>query len=97
MSSDTEHPKGPPTKDYNARVQNYLLAQAKKAGEPTLFHLIDGSTLIGRILQWDQFSIVVDTVGGRWPVLLYKHSILWLELPEGAVPRETAGSEAPSA
>lgn len=54
-------------------IQDAFLNSARREKVTVVVHLLQGSTLTGRIKSFDKFSLMLD-VGGQ-DVLVFKHSI----------------------
>jgi host factor-I protein len=54
-------------------IQDAFLNSARRDRISVVVHLLQGSTLSGRIISFDKFSVLLD-VGGQ-DVLVFKHSI----------------------
>lgn len=54
-------------------IQDAFLNSARRERINVVVHLLQGSTLSGRIKSFDKFSVLLD-VGGQ-DVLIFKHSI----------------------
>ena len=54
-------------------IQDAFLNSARREKINVVIHLLQGSTLSGRIKSFDKFSVLLD-VGGQ-DVLIFKHSI----------------------
>ena len=54
-------------------IQDAFLNSARREKVTVVAHLLQGSTLTGRIKSFDKFSVMLD-VGGQ-DVLIFKHSI----------------------
>ena len=54
-------------------IQDAFLNSARRERISVVVHLLQGSTLSGRIKSFDKFSLLLD-VGGQ-DVLVFKHSI----------------------
>ena len=54
-------------------IQDAFLNSARREKVAVVIHLLQGSTLTGRIKSFDKFSVMLD-VGGQ-DVLIFKHSI----------------------
>jgi host factor-I protein len=54
-------------------IQDAFLNSARRERISVVVHLLQGSTLSGRIKSFDKFSVLFD-VGGQ-DVLVFKHSI----------------------
>ena len=54
-------------------IQDAFLNSARRERVPVIIHLLQGSTLSGRIKSFDKFSVLLD-VGGP-DVLIFKHAI----------------------
>lgn len=54
-------------------IQDAFLNSARRERINVVIHLLQGSTLSGRIKSFDKFSVLLD-VGGQ-DVLIFKHSI----------------------
>jgi host factor-I protein len=54
-------------------IQDAFLNSARRERAPVTVHLLQGSTLGGRIKSFDKFSVLLD-VGGQ-DVLIFKHAI----------------------
>ena len=54
-------------------IQDAFLNSARREKVTVVIHLLQGSTLTGRIKSFDKFSVMLD-VGGQ-DVLIFKHAI----------------------
>jgi len=54
-------------------IQDAFLNSARRERVPVVIHLLQGSTLAGRIKSFDKFSVLLD-VGGQ-DFLIFKHAI----------------------
>jgi len=54
-------------------IQDAFLNSARRERVAVVIHLLQGSTLAGRIKSFDKFSVLLD-VGGQ-DMLIFKHSI----------------------
>lgn len=54
-------------------IQDAFLNSARRERITVVVHLLQGSTLTGRIKSFDKFSVLLD-VGGQ-DVLIFKHAI----------------------
>ena len=54
-------------------IQDAFLNSARRERISVVVHLLQGSTLSGRIKSFDKFSVLLD-VGGQ-DILVFKHSI----------------------
>jgi host factor-I protein len=54
-------------------IQDAFLNSARRERIAVVVHLLQGSTLSGRIKSFDKFSVLLD-VGGQ-DVLIFKHAI----------------------
>lgn len=54
-------------------IQDAFLNSARREKIAVVIHLLQGSTLAGRIKSFDKFSVLLDSSGQD--VLIFKHSI----------------------
>jgi host factor-I protein len=54
-------------------VQDEILNEYRKEGKEVIIYLIRGTRIVGRIIDADQFTILVDVNGQQQ--LIYKHAI----------------------
>ncbi len=54
-------------------IQDAFLNSARREKLSVVIHLLQGSTLTGRIKSFDKFSVLLD--GSGQDVLIFKHSI----------------------
>lgn len=54
-------------------IQDAFLNSARRERVAVVIHLLQGSTLAGRIKSFDKFSVLLDVAGQD--VLIFKHSI----------------------
>ena len=54
-------------------VQDELLNEYRKEGKEVTIYLIRGTRIVGKIIDLDQFTILVDVNGQQQ--LIYKHAI----------------------
>ena len=64
-------------------IQDAFLNSARRERISVVVHLLQGSTLSGRIKSFDKFSVLLD-VGGQ-DVLVFKHSISTVSQEKKAV------------
>ena len=55
------------------KVQDVFLNQARKDGVPVTLHLVNGFQLKGLVKSFDQFTIIIDSMGKQQ--MIYKHAI----------------------
>ena len=60
-------------KPASQNIQDAFLNSARRERINVVVHLLQGSTLSGRIKSFDKFSVLLD-VGGQ-DVLVFKHSV----------------------
>ena len=68
-------------------IQDAFLNSARRERISVVVHLLQGSTLSGRIKSFDKFSVLLD-VGGQ-DVLVFKHSISTVSQEKKAVAETT--------
>jgi host factor-I protein len=68
-------------------IQDAFLNSARRERISVVVHLLQGSTLSGRIKSFDKFSVLLD-VGGQ-DVLVFKHSISTLSQEKKAAAETT--------
>jgi host factor-I protein len=68
-------------------IQDAFLNSARRERISVVVHLLQGSTLSGRIKSFDKFSVLLD-VGGQ-DVLVFKHSISTVSQEKRAVAETT--------
>ena len=54
-------------------LQDFFLNQARKDGVPVVVHLINGFQIKGIVKGFDNFTVIVDSMGKQQ--LIYKHAI----------------------
>lgn len=54
-------------------VQDEILTECRKEGKEVTIYLIRGTRIVGKILDSDQFTILLDVNGQQQ--LIYKHAI----------------------
>ena len=54
-------------------LQDNFLIQARKDGVPVTLHLVNGFQLKGLVKSFDNFTIVIDSMGKQQ--MIYKHAI----------------------
>ncbi len=54
-------------------LQDNFLNQARKDGVPVTLHLVNGFQIKGLVKSFDNFTIVIDSMGKQQ--LIYKHAI----------------------
>lgn len=54
-------------------LQDSFLNQARKDGVPVTLHLVNGFQIKGLVKSFDNFTIVIDSMGKQQ--LIYKHAI----------------------
>ena len=54
-------------------IQDAFLNSARKEKADVVFHLMQGSTLSGKIRSFDKFSVLLDL--GDQEILVFKHAI----------------------
>ena len=54
-------------------LQDNFLNQARKDGVPVTLHLVNGFQLKGLVKSFDNFTIVIDSMGKQQ--MIYKHAI----------------------
>lgn len=54
-------------------LQDNFLNQARKEGVPVTLHLVNGFQLKGLVKSFDNFTIVIDSMGKQQ--MIYKHAI----------------------
>lgn len=59
-------------------IQDAILNSSRREKAPVTIHLLDGSTLSGRIKSFDKFSVLLDGSGND--VLIFKHAISTIAL-----------------
>jgi len=69
-------------------IQDAFLNSARRERISVVVHLLQGSTLSGRIKSFDKFSVLLD-VGGQ-DVLVFKHSISTVSQEKKAVAETTS-------
>jgi len=60
-------------------IQDYILTKAKEIGSELTFYLMNGVPLKGKVLSFDNFTIVLESEGKK--SLLYKHAISTIIIP----------------
>lgn len=55
------------------KIQDVFLNQARKDGVPVTLHLVNGFQLKGLVKSFDQFTIIIDSMGKQQ--MIYKHAI----------------------
>ena len=56
-----------------ANIQDVFLNQARKENVPITVHLVNGFQIKGTVRSFDNFTVIVDSMGKQQ--LLYKHAI----------------------
>ncbi len=59
-------------------IQDAFLNTARREKSNVVFHLLQGSTMTGRIKSFDKFSVMLDVSGQE--VLIFKHSVSTISL-----------------
>lgn len=54
-------------------LQDFFLNQARKEGVPVVVHLINGFQIKGTVKGFDNFTVIIDSMGKQQ--LIYKHAI----------------------
>ena len=54
-------------------LQDFFLNQARKDGVPVVVHLINGFQIKGIVKGFDNFTVIIDSMGKQQ--LIYKHAI----------------------
>ena len=54
-------------------IQDAFLNSSRREKITVVIHLLQGSTLAGRIMSFDKFSVLMDVTGQDF--LIFKHSI----------------------
>ena len=67
-------------------IQDAFLNSARRERTSVVVHLLQGSTLSGRIKSFDKFSVLLD-VGGQ-DVLIFKHAISTVSQERKTAPTE---------
>lgn len=67
-------------------IQDAFLNSARRERTSVIVHLLQGSTLSGRIKSFDKFSVLLD-VGGQ-DVLIFKHAISTVSQERKTTPTE---------
>jgi host factor-I protein len=67
-------------------IQDAFLNSARRERISVVVHLLQGSTLSGRIKSFDKFSVLLD-VGGQ-DVLIFKHAISTVSQERKTTPTE---------
>jgi len=60
-------------------IQDYVLKKAKELGSELTFYLMNGVPLKGKVLSFDNFTLVLESEGKK--SLLYKHAISTIIIP----------------
>lgn len=60
-------------------IQDYVLNKAKEQGGELTFYLMNGVPLKGKVLSFDNFTIVIESENKK--SLLYKHAISTIVIP----------------
>ena len=70
-------------------LQDNFLNQVRKEGVPVTIHLVNGFQIKGAVRGFDNFIVMVDTMGKQQ--MIYKHAILTITLaqPVKALPEES--------
>lgn len=55
------------------KIQDIFLNQARKDGVPVTLHLVNGFQIKGLVKSFDQFTIIIDSMGKQQ--MIYKHAI----------------------
>ena len=55
------------------KIQDVFLNQARKDGVPVTLHLVNGFQIKGLVKSFDQFTIIIDSMGKQQ--MIYKHAI----------------------
>ena len=55
------------------KIQDVFLNQARKDGVPVTMHLVNGFQIKGLVKSFDQFTIIIDSMGKQQ--MIYKHAI----------------------
>lgn len=54
-------------------IQDAFLNSARRERAQVVFHLLQGTSLSGRIKSFDKFSVLLDI--GKQDVLIFKHAV----------------------
>ncbi|MCS7204492.1 MAG: RNA chaperone Hfq [Leptospiraceae bacterium] len=60
-------------------IQDYVLNKAKEIGDELTFYLMNGVPLKGKVISFDNFTLVIESEGKK--SLLYKHAISTIIIP----------------
>ena len=55
------------------KIQDVFLNQSRKDGVPVTLHLVNGFQIKGLVKSFDQFTIIIDSMGKQQ--MIYKHAI----------------------
>ena len=59
-------------------LQDAMLNQVRKDGSPVVIHLVNGFQLKGQVIGFDNFTLILDSLGKQQ--LVYKHAISTITL-----------------
>ena len=59
-------------------LQESILNQVRKDGSPVIIHLVNGFQLKGTVKGFDNFTVILDSMGKQQ--LVYKHAISTITL-----------------
>ena len=71
------------------KIQENFLNQARKENVPVTIHLMNGFQIKGMIRGFDQFTVVIDSMGRQQMVFKHAISTITPAKPLGAPPPET--------
>ena len=74
-------------------IQDVFLNQARKESVPVTLHLVNGFQLKGLVKSFDNFTIVIDSMGKQQ--MIYKHAVSTVT-PARAVSLVAEGAESDS-
>ncbi len=60
-------------------IQDLVLGQARDQGTELTFYLMNGVPLKGKVLSFDNFTLVIESEGKK--SLLYKHAVSTIIVP----------------
>ncbi|MBR4905143.1 MAG: RNA chaperone Hfq [Selenomonadaceae bacterium] len=75
-------------------LQENFLNQARKENVPVTIHLMNGFQIKGMIRGFDQFTVIIDSMGRQQMVFKHAISTITPAKPLGMQPREFKSGEA---
>lgn len=96
VSLSLPHPASPPDPPSRTDLQHLVLARYLEKKTSLVLHLVSKQTVIGTLIDYDNYTLLIRERRQRLPTLLYKHGVATLQSASAAPQRGTADESRPS-